>query len=200
MSHADITNRPVKLTYFRTIFLQPLLSLSLGCCYELILTPLELFAQTSAAAFSEYEVKSAVILNFLKFTELPRRGDSDEITVCITSNNSSEFDAFKSIDKQTVGGKTTSVRSVSSLEESADCAVLFVTAGATAPFEGGIRRLSSGGTLTIGESASFITTGGIINFFLEETKVRFEINAKRGAEAGLNFSSKLLSLAKVGDR
>ncbi len=50
--------------------------------------------------------------------------------------------------------------------------------------------------LTVGESDAFLDKGGIINFVLEQGKVRFEINDRAAEEAGLKISSKLLRLAK----
>ena len=51
--------------------------------------------------------------------------------------------------------------------------------------------------LTIGETEGFAQTGGVINFTLEENKVRFEINVDAAERSHLKISSKLLALAKV---
>jgi len=50
--------------------------------------------------------------------------------------------------------------------------------------------------LTIGESPEFIGLGGIINFVLEDEKVRFEINVAAADKAQLKIRSQLLRLAK----
>ena len=49
--------------------------------------------------------------------------------------------------------------------------------------------------LTVGESDGFAAEGGMINFFLEGKKVRFEINRPAAEAAGLKISSRLLRLA-----
>jgi hypothetical protein len=43
----------------------------------------------------------------------------------------------------------------------------------------------------------FVELGGIINFFVQNNRVRFEINVNSAERAGLKLSSQLLSLAKV---
>ncbi len=51
--------------------------------------------------------------------------------------------------------------------------------------------------LTVGETDRFAQSGGMINFVLEENRVRFEINVEAADRAGLKISSKLLELAHV---
>jgi hypothetical protein len=50
--------------------------------------------------------------------------------------------------------------------------------------------------LTVGESPDFVRQGGIINFILEEGKVRFEIDPANAERARLRISSRLLRLAR----
>ena len=57
--------------------------------------------------------------------------------------------------------------------------------------------MTNEGVLTIGETDEFLGDGGIISFFLEDKKIRFAIQLTHAKEAGLQLSSKLLSLAKV---
>jgi len=51
--------------------------------------------------------------------------------------------------------------------------------------------------LTISETAGFAKRGGMINFTLQDSKVRFEANVDAAKQAGLNISSRLLSLASI---
>ncbi len=51
--------------------------------------------------------------------------------------------------------------------------------------------------LTIAETPGFARRGGVINFTLEDSKVRFEVNVDAAQQVGLNISSRLLSLAKI---
>jgi len=50
--------------------------------------------------------------------------------------------------------------------------------------------------LTVGESEGFIASGGIVEFRVEDSKVRMEINAESAKRAGLHVSAKLLSLSQ----
>ena len=51
--------------------------------------------------------------------------------------------------------------------------------------------------LTVGDSATFNAAGGMIRFFIEERKVRFEINLPQVERVDLKVSANLLNVAKV---
>jgi hypothetical protein len=51
-------------------------------------------------------------------------------------------------------------------------------------------------SLTVGESPDFIGQGGIVNFTLDGTDVRFEIDSEAAERVGLRISSHLLRLAR----
>jgi hypothetical protein len=59
-----------------------------------------------------------------------------------------------------------------------------------------IKALKDSPVLTVGEMDGFLESGGIINFLMEDKKVRFEINAVAVKRSKLKISSKLLRLAK----
>jgi hypothetical protein len=49
----------------------------------------------------------------------------------------------------------------------------------------------------VGEDEGFVTKGGIIRFFTQESKIRFEINLDAAEYEGLQLSSKLLQVART---
>ena len=51
--------------------------------------------------------------------------------------------------------------------------------------------------LTVGETEDFARQGGVIAFYSEGKKIRFEINADLARRLGLKISSELLKLGKV---
>ena len=57
--------------------------------------------------------------------------------------------------------------------------------------------LGSASILTVSETENFARRGGIINFYLEGNKVRFEINSDAAQRKGIKISSQLLKLGKV---
>ena len=58
-----------------------------------------------------------------------------------------------------------------------------------------LQDLGDAPVLTVADTDGFLDDGGIINFKLEGSKVRFEINQQAAERVGIKISSKLLRLA-----
>jgi hypothetical protein len=58
-----------------------------------------------------------------------------------------------------------------------------------------LARIKALPSLTVGETDHFAQQGGVIGFIKREGKVRLEINLEAARQAGLQLSSKLLSVA-----
>ena len=56
--------------------------------------------------------------------------------------------------------------------------------------------MGKNGVLTVGDTSGFTESGGSINFLMEDSKVRFDINLTASEKAGLKIRSQLLRLAK----
>ncbi len=56
--------------------------------------------------------------------------------------------------------------------------------------------LKNNGVLTVSDTQGFLEDGGIVNFVIEDNKVRFDINLTASEKAGLKIRSQLLRLAK----
>ncbi len=61
------------------------------------------------------------------------------------------------------------------------------------------RRAKNRPILIVGETENFATkeVGGIVNFFVQDTSIKFEINPKSLNAVGLKANSKLLQLGVV---
>lgn len=77
---------------------------------------------------------------------------------------------------------------------------LFFVAPDTERYLGLIRGKFPGrGIVFVGDSSSFLASGGTINFLIEDNKVRFEMSRKASEEAGVKVSSQLLKVARLVD-
>ena len=57
--------------------------------------------------------------------------------------------------------------------------------------------INDGSIVTVSEMDQFAQHGGIINFYLDGNKIRFEINVDAAQRKGLKVSSQLLRRAKI---
>ncbi len=149
----------------------------------------------------EYELKAIFIFNFLKYVEWPESAfvDADSpIVVGILGRDpfGAKLDEIAT-GLPVVAGRQVVVRRYSSVEAAAESHVLFVAASERKSS----RELLSGGCgrpiLTVGEQRGFAEDGGVINFFTDRKRIRFEINRDCAEDAGLRLSAQLLKLARV---
>jgi len=82
------------------------------------------------------------------------------------------------------------------LEEAKKCHILFISTSEKKRLAEIFDGLGNTPVLTVGETETFVKSGGAINFFREGNKFRFEINADAAKKAGLKIDSKLLGLGK----
>jgi hypothetical protein len=148
-------------------------------------------------ATSEYQVKAAFIYNFVKFVEWPPEPGEpgDPISICVFGK-----DPFGSALERVVGGRNANgrpieIRRPSGIAAAQSCQVLFVSSSESARLEAIFKSISSLSVLTVSEIGRFCERGGVIEFVVEEQRIRFRINVKAAALANLKISSKLLQLA-----
>jgi hypothetical protein len=103
----------------------------------------------------------------------------------------------RAIEGKTVGGRALHVWRFPRPEDVRPCAILFLGRKAEGSLPRVLSRVGAHSVLTVGEGRDFVRSGGIIRFFVEEKRVRFEVNLKAAEAAGLRFSSRLLGVAAV---
>ena len=159
-----------------------------------------LFASASVAVpdaqeiSQEYEIKAAYLYNFLKYVEWP---DSINRTflICVAGQNPFAGVLDGLTKNERVRGNPVKTEVILGFEPG--CYVIFTPRTSNIPVY--LQGAAGKPILTVGETPRFIEQGGIVNFFLENGKVRFEINRNAAERAGLRISSRLLQLARIVD-
>ena len=142
----------------------------------------------------EYQIKAAYLYNFLKYVDWPEPINRT-FMICVAGQNpfGSVLDGLTSNER--VRGNPVKTQIILGFEPG--CDVIFTPRTSNIPAY--LQGAAGMPILTVGETPRFIEQGGIVNFFLENGKVRFEINRNAAERAGLRFSSRLLQLAKIVD-
>ncbi|HWD91295.1 MAG TPA: YfiR family protein [Verrucomicrobiae bacterium] len=167
-----------------------------GWCALLML----LSVSTSQAQSKEYQIKAAFLFNFAQFVLWPATAftnTSEPFQIGVLGDN-----PFGKALEEIVRGETIQSRPIvivqsSSVEKLAGCQVLFVSKSEAAHLKDVFTKLDSKPVLTVSEDPAFISHGGMINFYREGPKVRFEINSDAAARNGLKLSSELLRVGKI---
>jgi YfiR/HmsC-like len=179
------------------------LKLQLALAATFLILGFEARAQNfDAAGSSEYLVKAGFIYNFAKLVEWPAAtftNPGQAIVVGVLGSDSFAATLEHVVDGKKVDVRPFTVKRLKSAKDSKECGcqMLFIASAESAHAEEIIQLLKGTSVLTIAETPGFSKQGGIINFVLEDSKVRFEVNVDAAKHAGLNISSRLLSLAKI---
>jgi len=147
----------------------------------------------------EYQIKAAFIYNFAKFVEWPQtvfENDSDSIIICIAPNNDPDSDVFFSLNNKTVGGKKIKVRICDNIKDIGDCQILFLDSTNPKFIQDVLRTVKDRSILTVGHIKGFTQEGPIINFFIKDGKLRFEVNLDAARRTGIKLGSQILVSAE----
>lgn len=147
----------------------------------------------------EYELKAAFLYNFVKFVEWPSEafaGARSPLTICIYGTDPFGDSLDGVVRGESLGERGLLVQRPESLEELRDCQVLFVSRSERPRMAEVLASVEHAPVLTVGDTDGFLRAGGMINFVLEENKVRFLINQEAAERSHLRISSRLLRLAK----
>ncbi len=152
------------------------------------------------AATKEYQVKAVFLFNFIQFTSWPDAAFSSPdapIRIGVLGENPFGGVLRAAIAGEKIGSREVTVEQLTRLEDARSCQVVFVSKSETGRMAAIIAALANRPVLTVGDMPDFARRGGMINFYLEGPKVRFEINRSAAMDGGFKLSSRVLSLAKL---
>ena len=158
-------------------------------------------------ASSEYLIKAGFIYNFASLVQWPSTSFSQAdspIVIAVLGEERFGTTLDRVLQGKKIDGRPFIVkyfRSTSELVKSVgkpkECQILYVSSSAMPHLSEAIQAVRGLPVLTIGEMPGFAKSGGMINFVLEDNRVRFEVNVKAAKDADLNISSRLLALARI---
>jgi hypothetical protein len=159
-----------------------------------------LAAVAQAQSATEYQVKAAFLFNFAKFVEWPADAflNADApLQICVLGPDPFGRDFEQVIEDKSVNGHRLEVIHPSGVLQAKSCQIVFVAATEKSQILQIFQGLKGASVLTVGDTPGFAKMGGIINFVIEDSRVRFEINLKAAELAHLKLSARLLTVAKL---
>ena len=155
----------------------------------------------------EYLIKAGFIYNFASLVQWPSTSFSQaDSPIVIAVLGEDHFGATLDhvLQAKKIDGHPFVIKRFKSLPELTksvanpkECQILYVSSSATPHLSEAIQVFRGLPILTIGEIPGFARSGGIINFVLENNRIRFEVNVQAAKDADLNISSRLLALARI---
>jgi len=141
----------------------------------------------------EFQVKSAFLVNFVKFIEWPGQGPHQAQSICLVGENPFG-DSLTTLASQAGGDHPLSVTQLSSeslATEFSSCNLVYLS-GPNKELSAKFDKLRAGrAVITVSEESG----DGLIHFVIVDGKVRFSIDNSKISALGARVSSKLLNLA-----
>lgn len=144
----------------------------------------------------EYRIKAACLLHFAEYVVWPPAASDRPFRICIAGEDPFGPGLDRMVSAESVDGARIEVRRSPDDDELAGCRILFVGRSESDRLERIFDRVKDRPVLTVGETEAFRRAGGMIDFIVENNRVRLRINAAAAERTGLKISARLLRLAK----
>jgi len=170
------------------------------CWATLVSVGLLAIGYAQPAQPKEYHIKAIFLFNFVQFVEWPDIAFADgstPITIGILGDDPFGPSLDEVIRDEKVKGRPLTVVRARRLSDLSACHLIFVSKSESRRLEDVLSQLSNRPVLTVSELDGFAQRGGVIAFFSEGKKVRFEINPSSAKRVQLKISSELLGLGKI---
>jgi hypothetical protein len=161
------------------------------CCALLVATTT---LPLLAAGYSrEFDIKAAIVYNFLKFVDWPAA--KNDLVIGILGKDPLS-PALMGMSGRTIGPKKVAVREVSN---PAQADFVFVAESKASDLKGLVNSLKSKPCISVSDIPNFCEAGGCLGLYRDGDHIRFAANLHTLRLTGIKVSSQLLGLARLVD-
>jgi len=143
---------------------------------------------------TENQIKSAYVLNFIKFVDWPAGASDGKVTLCVMGNDPLRG-TLSALDGRKAGARVIHIQHVKYDDELKGCQVLFIGDSEQRWLTAIIRALNDAPVLTISDIENFAERGGMIGLSSQENRIVFEVNLASARFGKLLLSGQMLNLA-----
>ena len=167
-----------------------------GCALLILLVAGNLGA-ANPSTFTPDEVEAAYLFNFGKFVEWPadRGAQTQTFSICIVGQDNFGKKLDELITGETIQQRKIVARRLSSVANADECQIVYFGNSEENRIVDELRALDKKPIVTVSSLPLFLARGGMIQFLLENSRVRFAVNLPAARQAGLAMSSELLKVA-----
>ena len=148
----------------------------------------------------ERELQATYLFNFVQYVEWPAAafsGPQSPFVIGVLGEDPFGPALDDAVKGDFVKNRRLVVERFRRVEDIKTCHILFISQSDVAAYQRIIGALQRRVTLTVGDTESFSTGGGMIRFLTEQNKIMLKVNLGAAKAAGLSISSKLLALRNV---
>jgi hypothetical protein len=144
----------------------------------------------------EYQVKAAYLYNFGRFIAWPAKTATDgSFTICVLGQDPFGLALNTTLVDENINGKSVVAKRIPDAAEAMNCRILFISSSEGEHLKQILATLKDTSVLTVSDLPEFSKSGGMVQFNMEGSRVRFEVNLAPAERVGLVLSSELLKVA-----
>ena len=148
-------------------------------------------ARAAEQSSAELQIKAAFLFNFIKVVTWPAA--ERPVGICIAGNPALTAAAVEVVRGRVVNGRNVAAIALPASPALDNCDLLYL-ADLKPDDASAILARVRGPVLTVGETPRFLRDGGMVRIFLEDNRLRFQVNRRPIDASGLKVSSQLMLL------
>jgi len=147
----------------------------------------------------EYEVKAAFLYNLALYVEWPAARLQGQRAITIGAVGKDVFDGAleKTLKDRTAQGKPVEAVRFATADDVKPCHLLFVPIDERNQLEKIAKALKGSSTLIVSEFDGAALKGAPLNFYIENKRVRLEVNPDAAAREHLKIGAQVLRLSRI---
>ena len=172
--------------------------LTKGAAFLAALLSVPTTAQAADGTALEAAVKATYLYKFEAYVDWPASAFTSPTApfiLCILGNDPFADTVERAVSGQHIGSRGFTVRRLTSIAGDAGCHVLYLSGAGTQTATDALATVRGTPVLTVTDKAAGGTDRGIIDFVIDDNRVRFQINSAAASANGVTISSELLKLA-----
>lgn len=142
----------------------------------------------------ESDVEAAYLFNFAKFMRVPNHA-APNFNICVLGANPFGSALDQLTAQESIDGHPIRIIHTLGAESVRTCDILFLAEPDLPHLTHELELVGDAPVLTVSTAPGFVTHGGMIQFIVQQNRVRFQVNLDAVTRAHIELSSELLKVA-----
>ena len=182
------------------LWLKSIERICFGLIFILLIFSSSFFTVAAQEIANEDKIKASYVFNFIRFIEWPfnEPGDpSKPIVVCAINRKNQFIKAFSPVIGKKVKGHLLAFKQITNPNNLEGCHLLYIDKAEKNLIPRLLPEIKKHNILSISDTKSFCSLGGMIGMVTKKGKIKVEINLDVAKAAGFKINSNLLEVAKI---
>jgi hypothetical protein len=155
------------------------------------------WAQGRGGNLAPADIEAAYLYNFGKYVRFPAGAaqDAPTFTICLLGDDGIGAPLDGLVANESVQGRKIVTRRLTSAAEAASCQIVYIGQSEEPLLAKNLSALEGKPILTVSSLPGFLEHGGMIQFLLQDKRVRFAVNLTSAERTHVELSSELLKVA-----